>query len=439
MEWILFTIGIAAGLILGALLMMVRSGRQKAGHQSIIHELEKERTVLDDRLRSRINEIERLNEEVHNLRTDRDHLSNRLSRAEVEYKNLQEKLDTQKREMEKLQEKFTLEFENVANRILRHNSQEFTDLNKKNIGDLLNPLKEKIGDFEKKVQETYVSGMKDRTELKTQLQQLKELNQQISEEASHLTKALKADTKKMGNWGEFILDRVLEQSGLVKGQEYVTQHTDRNEDGSIIRPDVIVKLPDNKHLIIDSKVSLLAYDGYVNEDEEDQKVKFLKSHIDSIKAHVKGLAEKNYASASRLDSPDFVLLFMPLESAFSLAMQNDPDLFNYAWERKIVIISPTTLLATLKTVASIWKHEKQTQNAMEIARQGGNLYDKFVSFLEDMSRIGEQINRLQATYIEAEKKLSTGKGNLVRRAEQLRVLGVKADKSLPPKYENEEE
>jgi DNA recombination protein RmuC len=242
----------------------------------------------------------------------------------------------------------------------------------------------------------------------------------------------------MGNWVALILDRVLEQSGLVKGMEYQTQYTDRNDDGNLIRPDVIVNLPDKKHLIIDSKVSLVAYDRFINEEDEDEKNTYLKAHIESIRQHGKGLSEKNYLGASNLDVPDFILLFMPLESAFSLALQNDSELFNFAWERKIVIVSPTTLLATLKTVASLWKHEKQTRNAMEIAQRGGRLFDKFVAFLKDLEQIGNQISVLGKTYDRAHNKLSSGSGNLIRQAEMLRELGVKAEKSLPQNFTEDE-
>jgi DNA recombination protein RmuC len=243
----------------------------------------------------------------------------------------------------------------------------------------------------------------------------------------------------MGNWGEMILDRILEQSGLEKGKEYFTQYTDRSEEGTILRPDVVIRLPEKKHIIIDSKVSLIAYDRFVNSSEDTEKDRWQKAHVESVREHIKGLSEKSYADAVTLDSPDFVLLFMPLESAFSLAIQHDPELFNYAWQRRIVMVSPTTLLATLKTVESIWKHEKQTQNAMEIARQGGSLYDKFVNFVADLEKIGGQINSLQNTYQDAHKKLTSGKGNLVRQAEMMKRLGIKTEKSLADKLLPEDE
>ncbi len=303
---------------------------------------------------------QKLENEVLSERQSKEEQTNRLVKAEVEFKNLREKLDAQKIEMEDLQKKFTTEFENIANKILKQNTLEFTETSQKNMGEMLNPLKEKIQTFEKKVDDTYKQGLKDQTDLKAELKKLYDLNSRISEEANNLTKALKSDSKKQGNWGEIVLERVLERSGLVKGQEYETQVMAKDEDGKTLYPDVIVKLPDNKHIIVDSKVSLVAYEAFVNEDNPDRKDSFLKQHIESIKTHVKALSEKNYQNASLFDSPDFVLMFMPIESAFSAAIQTDISLFQFAWDKKIVIVSPTTLLATLRTIESIWKHEKQT-------------------------------------------------------------------------------
>lgn len=402
--------------------------------QDEINSLDKEKSIINEKYTSLQEANEKSIIEVSAERSRNEELTARIATAEADYKNLKEKLDSQKSELENIQKKFTTEFENIANKILKNNSLEFTQVNQKNIKEILNPLKDKIQTFEKKVEDTYQKGIKDQTDLKAELKKLYDLNSRISEEANNLTKALKSDSKKQGNWGEFILERVLERSGLVKGQEYDTQITARNEQGELIRPDVIIKLPENKHIIIDSKVSLLAYEAYVNEEEQDKRNVFLKQHVDSIKTHIKGLSEKNYQNATLFDTPDFVLLFMPIESAFSAAIQYDSDLFNFAWEKKIVIVSPTTLLATLRTVASIWKHEKQTLNALEIARQGGALYDKFVGFLKDLENLGLQINRVSKTYDDARNKLVDGTGNLIKRVEDLKKLGAKASKSLPEKY-----
>lgn len=398
--------------------------------------LDKDKAVLEERQKDLAGQKEALEAELVLERKKTEELSARMVRAEAAYTNLKEKLDTQKTEIESLQKKFTLEFENVASKILRQNTRDFNEANQKSLGDILNPLKEKILVFERKVEDTYQKGLKDQTDLRAELKKLYDLNSRISEEANNLTRALKSDSKKQGNWGEIILERVLERSGLVKGQEYDTQVRSRTDDGRLIQPDVIVKLPENKHIIIDSKVSLLAYESFINEEKPEKKDSFLKQHIESIKAHVKGLSEKNYQNSSEFDTPDFVLLFMPIESAFSAAIQSDTSLFNYAWEKKIVIVSPTTLLATLTTIASIWKHEKQTQNAIEIARQGGALYDKFVGFLKNMEDLGLQIARAGNTYEEARKKLSEGKGNLLVRVKNLKILGAKTTKEMPAAFEN---
>lgn len=401
--------------------------------QDELNTLDKEKSLLEEK-NSRLQEsFDKTVSELSISRNRNEELNGQLIRLDADHKNLKEKLDHQKNELEEIQKKFTTEFENIAHKILKNNSQEFTQVNQKNINEILNPLKDKIQVFEKKVEDTYQKGIKDQTDLKAEIKKLYDLNSRISEEANNLTKALKSDSKKQGNWGEFILERVLERSGLVKGQEYDTQITARNEQGDLIRPDVIVKLPENKHIIIDSKVSLLAYEAFVNSDDTEERNTLLKQHVESIKNHIKVLSDKNYQNATLFDTPDFVLLFMPIESAFSVAIQHDADLFNLAWEKKIVIVSPTTLLATLRTVSSIWKHEKQTQNALEIARQGGALYDKFVGFLKDLEDLGLQINRVSKTYDIARNKLADGSGNLIKRVETLKKLGAKASKSIPEK------
>jgi len=421
------------GAVLAFLIMRGRAASLRAALQEEIAKLDKESGILQDRLLSLQGDNQKLLLELSSEREASKEIAISLARQGAEYDNIREKLNTQKADLEELNKKFTIEFQNIAHKILRENSNEFTSLNQKNISDILVPLKEKIEKFEKKVDDTYEKGLIEQTHLRDAIKNLHELNSRISEEANNLTRALKSDSKKMGNWGEMILDRILEQSGLEKGKEYFNQYTDRSEEGTILRPDVVIKLPENKHIIIDSKVSLVAYDRFVNNTDENEKDRWQKAHVDSVRAHIKSLSEKSYAEAITLDSPDFVLLFMPLESAFSLALQYDPELFNYAWQRRIVMVSPTTLLATLKTVESIWKHEKQSQNAMDIARQGTSLYKKFVNFIEDLEKIGGQIDSLQHTYQDAHKKLTSGKGNLVRQAEKLKELGIKTEKSLSEK------
>ncbi len=448
MEFVYLMAGVVFGSV--ALYFAFRSrisGMEKVHQQQVaeaelskreaMSQLDKEKSIAEEKLKDLHQSMEDYQTDLEKERKRNEELSSRIARSEAEYANLKEKLETQKSEMEELQKKFTLEFENVANKILKQNTLDFTQVNQKNIGEILNPLKEKILTFEQKVEDTYRKGLKDQTDLRAELKKLYDLNARISEEANNLTKALKSDSKKQGNWGEIVLERVLERSGLIKGQEYETQVRVTSEDGRLIQPDVIVKLPENKHIIIDSKVSLVAYEAFISEEDDEKRDVHLKQHVESIKNHVKGLSEKNYQNAALFDTPDFVLLFMPIESAFSIAIQYDINLFNYAWEKKIVIVSPTTLLATLTTIASIWKHEKQTQNAIEIARQGGALYDKFVGFLKNIEELGIQINRVSKTYEDARNKLSEGRGNLIRQVENLKVLGAKTNKSIPEQFLNQ--
>jgi DNA recombination protein RmuC len=296
---------------------------------------------------------------------------------------------------------------------------------------LLNPLRDRIKNFEKKVDEKYDFEQKERASLKGEIKMLHDLNKKISEEAHNLTTALKGDSKKQGNWGELILDRILESSGLIKGEEYFTQETVYSDSGERFQPDVIIHLPEQKHIIIDSKVSLVAYERFVNAETESEQENWLKAHVSSVKTHIKNLSEKNYQAAKGVSSPEFVLMFMPIESSFSLSVRADDELFNFAWDKRIVIVSPSTLLATLRTVASIWKQDRQTKNAIEIAEKSGLLYDKFVGFIDDMRKIGDRLDSTQKVYQEGMKKLTEGSGNLVRKAEELRKMGAKAQKQLP--------
>ncbi len=390
--------------------------------------------VLDDRLGYITTEKSNLVYELSLLREQLTDKTSIISRINTENEQILVRLADQKKELDDLQQRFKIEFENLANKLFRQHSLDFSENSGKNLSELISPLKERLQSFEKKVQDAYDIETRDKISLKQEVKNLIELNQKLSEDAVSLTKALKGDSQKQGNWGEIVLERVLERSGLTKGAEYDIQFSARNNENQLIRPDAVINLPENKHLIVDSKVSLIAYERFISSDSEPDRTRFMQLHIESIRTHIKGLSEKNYQQAGVFDSPDFVLLFLPIESAFSAALQTDPELFSFAWERKIVLVSPTTLLATLKTVASIWKQEKQTQNALEIARQGGGLYDKFVSFISDLEKVGVQLNTTQKTYDEAYKKLVSGSGNLVTRAEKLKKLGAKTSKNLPHQY-----
>lgn len=405
--------------------------KEKLSEQHLVA-AEKQCLVWEERFHSLKKESEEWKLELENHRKENTIFVGQLEKAKVEYLNLREKLDTQKAELDDIQKKFTTEFENIANKILEKNSEKFTAANQKNIGDVLNPLKEKINLFEKKVEDTYQKGLKDQTDLRAELKKLHDLNSKISEEANNLTRALKGDVKKQGNWGEVVLERILERSGLNEGEQgYQKQFSDTSETGKRIQPDIVINLPDNKHIIVDSKVSLVAFERAVNAASEEERVAHTKEHLVSLKAHIKGLSDKHYQTASKLNSPDFVLLFIPIEASFSVAIQEDQELFSFAWDMKVVLVSPSTLLATLRTISSIWQQENQTKNAIEIARQGGALYDKFVGFIADMETIGKNLDTTRKTYDSALNKLHTGSGNLVNRAENIKKLGAKTTKELP--------
>jgi len=359
---------------------------------------------------------------------------NRMAKAEESFKAQRERLAEQEKAINDIQQKFQLEFQNVANKLLDEKSQKFIETNKTNLDILLNPLKENIKAFEEKVDKVYNMEAAERNTLKGVITQLMELNKLISSEAQNLTKALKGDSKKQGNWGEVILERVLERSGLVKDREYRLQASLNGHDGGRLQPDAIIDLPDEKHLIIDSKVSLIAYERLVNCETEDERKIYSKAHVESIRGHVLNLSSKNYHDLYQINSPDFVLLFVPIESSFSFAVQIDSELFSDAWDKRVVIVSPSTLLATLRTIASIWKQERQNRNVLEIARLSGAMYDKFVGFVGDMEGIGKNIKLSQSAYDNAFNKLVDGNGNLAKTAEKIKNLGAKANKQLDGKY-----
>lgn len=359
-------------------------------------------------------------------------LNSDLASKNSDFQNLNQRLDSQNKEVEDLQKKFTESFDNLANKILEEKSNKFTQQNKENIDQVLKPLNEKLKDFQQTVVTTYEKNLKDRTDLQAEVKKLYELNARISQEATNLTKALKGDVKKQGNWGEMVLERILENSGLEKNREYKIQKSFNHEGGGRYQPDVVVYLPDNKHIIIDAKVSLLAYENYVSAETDEQRRVFVKEHLNSIKRHIKGLSDKQYFKLEGLNTPEYVLMFMPIESSFGIAVKEDNELFNEAWNYKIVIVSPSTLIATLMTVASIWNQENQTKNAIEIARQSGNLYDKFEGLMKDLLQLGRRIEDSHKLYKSSMNKLVDGSGNLISRVENLKALGAKASKSLPP-------
>ena len=373
-------------------------------------------------------QLQDLKKEIEAERKNVLAVNNDLAATEADYRNLQEKLQDRNNEFEKMTEKFSDQFKNLANEIFEEKSKKFTDQNKANIFDLLKPLGDKIVDFERKVEETHKDSISRNSALREQLENLQRLNVQMTREAENLTRALRGDSKTQGAWGEFILESILEKSGLEKDREYFVQETFTTLDGRL-RPDVIIRLPENKHVVIDSKVSLRAYNNFVNAENDEDKALNLKSHLTSIRAHMKSLGEKNYQNLSE-SSPDFVIMFIPIEPAYILAIQSEKTLYEEALERRIVFVSPTLLIPSLQLIKNTWKQEYQTRHVLEIASKAGDLYDKFVGFTEDMITLGRNLDSSKKFYEEAMKKLSVGSGNLVRRVEDLKKLGAKAGKSI---------
>ena len=429
MEGMLFLLlGLALGAAVGYFIAL---NKKRAGEQDL-QGIQLEKARLEQSaisLESRKAELEKRLAEI-------DHTNQNLLRENATLKSegmgLKQRMEEQKGELEKINERMTLQFKNLANEILEEKTKKFTDQNKTNMGELLNPLREKLGEFEKKVEESNKENVRMNSSLGEQLKNLKELNQQITKEAENLTRALKGDTKAQGNWGEYILESILERSGLVKGQEFIVQESTTTEGGRL-RPDVVIKLPDNKNIVIDSKVSLVAYEQAINAETEEERSLNLKMHVQSIKNHIKQLSAKDYQKLYGVEGLDFVLMFIPIEPAFSTALQAESDLFNQAYEKQIVLVSPSTLLATLRTVANIWRYEYQNRNVLEIAKQAGDMYDKFVNFSEDLIKLGQQMDTSKKTYSDAMNKLVDGNGNLVRRAEKLKSLGAKTSKQMNDK------
>ncbi len=338
------------------------------------------------------------------------------------------------RDTEKAQEVLQQQMELLAHRIFDEKTRRFEDLSSKSLTSLIDPLKERLKDFEQKVEQAYSVERSERGVLKGELNKLLELNNVMAQEAQNLSRALKGDVKTQGNWGEMILENILERSGLREGEEFISQGTGaglKSEEGGRLLPDIIVRIPGGRHLVVDSKVSLKAYEAYCNGDCEEERTRFAKMHIQSLENHLNGLSSKSYHLADGLLTPDFVLLFMPLEPAFALAFKEKPEIFQNAWEKNIAIVSPTTLLTTLRTVAALWKQEKQQKNAYEIARRGGLLYEKFASLLNDLKILGDRLDSSQKAYSEVIKKMHEGRGNLMNQVEDLKELGAKTEKQLP--------
>ncbi len=437
--------GLLLGVILAAvvifLIFRVNRAKQNLRIKEIEDELQSlnfEKSRFQGEKESILKEKGNLEGQLEGFRADVIKLNSDLAARKQDIIHYQEKLKDKDSEFEEQRKRMTIEFKNLANEILEEKTKKFTEQNSSRLSEILKPFNEKIQGFERKVEDTYQKSLKDQTDLQAELKKLQDLNVKISQEANNLTRALKGDVKQQGNWGEMILEKILERSGLRKGIEYKTQVSLNSEDGKRIQPDVVVSLPDEKHIIIDSKVSLVAYEQLVNSENEEERQRYLKEHILSMRKHVKELSEKNYSSARGIHSPDFVLMFVPVEASFSIAVQADQEIFNEAWSRHIVIVSPTTLLATLMTITSIWKQENQTKNALDIADEGARLYDKVIGLVEDFIKIGERLDSAKEFHSSTMKKAKTGTGNLINRIEKMKSLGLKTRKQLPDSFKDYE-
>lgn len=435
-----FIIALAIGVFIGKLLFSSKDDSEKKvleeRNNSLSSQIEqiKQQTVAERQNTEK--QVSLLQEERDSLRNTKDALAIQLTKKETDFENLFERMREQKLETEELREKFTKEFENLANKILEEKSTKFTEQNRENMKNILSPLQEKIHLFEKKVEDTHKESIDYHAALRQQILGLRDMNEQMSRETLNLTKALKGDSKMQGNWGELILERVLEKSGLEKDREYFVQQSHTNDEGTRVLPDIVINLPDGKKMVVDSKVSLVAYERYVNEEDDPLRLAHLKEHVNSIKRHVDQLGAKNYHDLYKMESPDFVLLFIPIESAFACALNEDISLYNKAFEKNIVIVTPSTLLATLRTIDSMWTNQKQQENAYEIARQAGALYDKFEGFISDLIMVGKRMDEGKKAYEGAMGKLVEGRGNIITSIEKLKKMGAKAKKALPENIVN---
>jgi DNA recombination protein RmuC len=426
-------IGLIGGGLAGGLIIQLISQKARSQEQTRAQLAEQDASIQKQRVAA-------LEQELRETTRTLEEQKIAVARQQESNKALEERLQAQRDEVDKIRDRFKVEFDNLAQRIFDEKTNAFKQKSEESISKMLDPIRDRLKDFSERVEKINKDSLEGNSALMTQLQTLQSLNKQMSDEAKNLTKALKGEQKTQGNWGEMILESLLEKSGLVKDREYTTQESMWTVEGQRLQPDVVINLPEGKKLIIDSKVSLVAYERWVNEEDENLLPALIKQHVASMKAHIKGLSEKHYPGLTAGQGGlDFVLLFVPIEPAFSLALQHDRDLFTDAFNRNIVLVSPTTLLATLRTIASIWRQEYQSQNAQEIARRGSDLYDKFVAFVEDLEKVGKNLEQVQKAYDQAMNKLSTGKGNLINRAQSMKKLGLHTKKNLTDNSAAEDE
>lgn len=433
--WIALCVGIAAGAAVAGFALRSRA---QAALQQERSAGELQQALADQKLAVTEAALARREGETAALKTELASLRDQLAAAREELARSGSLLEAeQTHTAEKLQllndakEELSNRFKALAQEILEEKAKRFTEQNQANLGTLLEPLKLRLKEFQGKVEEVYVNEGKDRTALGEQVKQLMALNRQLSEDAHNLTSALKGQAKTQGNWGEAILERVLESSGLVKGVHYDAQASHQREDGSRAQPDIIIRMPEARNLVVDAKVSLTAYEQYVNAEDKAAREEALRRHLDSVRAHIKGLSTKNYQQLYELKSIDFVLMFVPIEPAFLLAISQDSELWRDAWGRNVLLVSPSTMLFVLRTVAHLWRQEQQSRNAQDIARRGAELYDRLAGFVDDLKKVGERLASAKSSYDDAYAKLATGRGNVIRQAEMLKELGVKPTKALP--------
>jgi len=430
MDYLLLLIGLVIGALIGFLAARQKKNTSESSSGNELNDLKVENGTLKGSLESTNKDLEENKKALSDLREKHSSESKSAIEWREKHNSLLEKLDTQKEDLSNLQEKFTKDFELVANKILEEKSSKFTEQNKENIGEILTPLKERISEFQKKVEDNNLQGAKRNSALSEQLKMLKDLNQEITQETKSLTQALRGDSKTQGNWGEMHLEAILGKAGLQKDIHYSKETNLKTEDGSNQRLDYIINLPDGKNLILDSKVSLTAYSNYHDTENEGEQKSYLKQHLDSILGHIKLLSDKNYQKLYDINTPDYVIMFIANEPALTLALKEDQTLFEKALDKNIVLVSTSTLLATLRTISYIWKQDSQNKNAEEIARQAGALYDKFVGFTDDLVKLGAQLKTATGTYEDSMNKLTEGKGNLVGRIDKLKALGVNPSKNI---------
>lgn len=444
LQWLLLALAVITLVVGGLFGSWVSAVRAKHRLQQSHMEARHRHDLLEQEIRQkhdRISELEQLGrqsalEQQEKMAT----LQDSLTREHGQVQDLKARLEAaQKETKEKIEllqgarDQLKHEFQVVAQKLFEDRTEKFSAQNKQSMGEILSPLKEQLSDFRRKVEDVYDKETRDRVGLLQEIVSLKELNVRMSEDAINLTKALKGDNKAQGNWGEMVLEKVLEASGLQKGREYVTQGIFSSESGQRLRPDVIVNLPENKHIVIDSKVSLVAWERFTAAEDSDQTM-HMRSHIESVKTHIKSLGAKNYTDLYGINAPDYVLLFIPIEPAFLKALEVESALFADAFEKNIMLVCPSTLLVTLKTIHNIWRYEHQNRNALEIAQKAGAMHDQFVLFLESLDDIGDKLSKAGEAYDIARKRIVGGRGNLIRRVEQLEMLGAKAKKSMPVSY-----